>query len=313
MPCYVSVDLFYAVSPCSFLFPYFVFVNVVPVFLVLNVHCWPSYFVFLSLPYLTPPPSPSSDWAMRGGCGLWGRVDTSDPSPVIGRRHLFVTLHNQSQTPTSTHADVVKKKMTQIFPTISLWSRPYLDAHLTSFALGAVCGRPKWRSKAPAQTLPLKTWKTFRPWTPSAPAASVCPSMLCAGRAILVTSKPQQPVIIIPAFPFFLKILYAGTVGGAWAFGAGRCLGDCGVGVDIWFELILKRVHAGGGFCLLLSVFIGGKHWMHACANALRLTCICFDSDLTPFMHLLIPCFIVCCMWWSLFDVSFFYCQKNTQ
>lgn len=132
-----------------------------------------------------------------GGC-----ADTSDPSPVIGRWPL--SWHSTTnRTPPSTHADVVK--MPQIPPNPP-WSRRYADAHLTSFALGAVCGRPKWRSRAPAQTLPLKTWKICRPWTPSAPEASVCPSMRCAGRAFLVTSKLNR----------FISLLFLFCMQGRW-------------------------------------------------------------------------------------------------
>lgn len=103
MPCHVSVDLLYAVSPSSFPFPpllLFRFFKCRPCFPVLSVHCWPSYFVFLSLPYLTPPP------LLWLGV-VWGCADTSDPPPVIGRWPL--SWHSTTnRTPPSTHADVVK-------------------------------------------------------------------------------------------------------------------------------------------------------------------------------------------------------------
>lgn len=154
MPCYVSFDLFYAVSPSSFLFPpllFFRFLNVVPV-LWFSV-CTADQVTLFSFHFLILTPPPSSDWSMRGGCGLGGC------------RHLgsvtcdwslapFVTLHNRTHSPI--HPCRRGQNMPQI-PPDPPWSRPYPDAHLTSFALGAVCGRPKWRSKAPAQTLPLKT------------------------------------------------------------------------------------------------------------------------------------------------------------
>ncbi len=133
-------------------FVFFQFFECRPCFLVLSVHCWPSYFVFLSLPYLTPPPS--SDWAMCGGRGLGG-ADTSDPSPVIGRWPL--SWHSTTdRTPPSTHADVVK--MPQIPP------RPSLVTTLCWRTPDLVCPRGSLRTtkvvkQGPSANSPVKDLK----------------------------------------------------------------------------------------------------------------------------------------------------------
>lgn len=93
MPCHVSVDLLYAVSPSSFPFPLllFRFFKCRPCFPVLSVHCWQvTLFSFHFLIWPLPPP--------LIGCGLGvcrhlGSV-TCDWSLAP-----FVTLHNQSHSP----------------------------------------------------------------------------------------------------------------------------------------------------------------------------------------------------------------------
>lgn len=214
----------------------FVFLNVVPVFR-FSV-CTADQVTLFSFHFLIWPLPPSSDWVWFGGV----------PTPRI--RHLWLVAGHFRDTPQPIalpHPPMpMLLKYASNSPQLSLvttlpWRTPDLVCPR------AVCGRPKWRSKAPAQTLPLKTWKICRPWTPSAPEASVCPSMRCAGRAFLVTSATD----LYPYFSF--SVCRDG--GRGLGIGGGRC----GVGVDIWFGLILigqERVHAGGGFRLFLSC-----HW----------------------------------------------------
>lgn len=202
-------------------------------------------FSFHFLFWLLPPP-------LIGPCVVgvvWGVANALDPSPAIWPIRDYPHPPDPSPFTWCRAAGMFcgcsTSKRPKFPPTF-----PFPDAP-DPFALGAVCGRPKWWSKAPAQTRLLKTWKICRPWTPSAHEASVCPSMRCAGRAFLVTSANSLTTSDKSLLFFF-------WLEGGWGLGVQGGALSC---------------RCVGGRCLLAWGCSDLREWVHA-GGRFNLTCI---------------------------------------